>query len=123
MEILHTCLNVSDAERAVEFYTTQLGFEETWSFESADGRTTNRYVAGGGGVELQLSETEGEDVSSAGDLWDHVALEVDDVDAAFGAIDEPDVVDDPSDQPPAGARTAMIRDPDGHVVELVQPLE
>lgn len=122
MEILHTCLNVSDAERAVEFYTSQLGFEETWSFESADGRTTNRYVAGDGGVELQLSETEGQDAPSAGELWDHVALEVEDVDAAFGAIDDPDVVDGPSDQPPAGARTAKICDPDGHVVELVQPL-
>lgn len=123
MEIIHTCLNVSDVERAVDFYTSELGFEESWSFESADGRTTNRYVAGDGGVELQLSETEGADVGSAGDLWDHVALKVEDVDAAFATIDDPDVVEEPSDQPPAGARTAMVRDPDGHVVELVQPLE
>lgn len=123
MEFIHTCLNVSDADRAVDFYTSQLGFEESWSFESADGRTTNRYVAGDGGVELQLSETEGQDPRSAGELWDHVALGVEDVDAAFAAIEEPDVVRAPADQPPAGARTAKIRDPDGHVVELVQPLE
>lgn len=123
MEIIHTCLNVTDSERAVEFYTSQLGFEETWSFESADGTTTNRYVAGENGVELQLSETDGQDDLSAGTLWDHVAIKVDDVDAAFAALDEPDVVEEPGDQPPAGARTAMIRDPDGHLVELVQPLE
>lgn len=123
MEIIHTCLNVEDVDRAVEFYTTQLGFEETWDFESADGNTTNRYVAGDGGVELQLSESEGQDDFSAGGLWDHVAMKVDDVDEAFAAIDDPDVVSEPGDQPPAGARTAMIRDPDGHVVELVEPME
>jgi lactoylglutathione lyase len=32
-------------------------------------------------------------------------------------------VQEPGDQPAAGARTAFIEDPDGHVVELVQPLE
>lgn len=123
MEIIHTCLNVTDVDRAVEFYTTQLGFEKTWSFESADGRTTNRYVVGDSGVELQLSETDGVDALSDGDQWDHVAIKVSDVDAAFDAIENPDVVKEPADQPPAGARTAMVRDPDGHVVELVQPLE
>ncbi|MEF8843371.1 MAG: VOC family protein, partial [Haloarculaceae archaeon] len=30
MELLHTCLNVADAERSVEWYVEQLGFEESW---------------------------------------------------------------------------------------------
>ncbi|WP_380680819.1 VOC family protein [Salinigranum sp. GCM10025319] len=122
MELIHTCLNVSDVDRAVEFYTEELGFEESWSFESADGRTENRYVACDAGVELQLSETEGETDLEAGSLWDHVAVKVDDVDAAFDRIDNHGVIKEPADQPPAGARTAMIEDPDGHIVELVQPL-
>lgn len=123
MELVHTCLNVTDVEESVAFYTTQLGFEESWSFESADGRTENRYVACESGVELQLSETDGETDLEAGDLWDHVAVAVDDVDETFERIDAPEVVSSPSDQPPAGARTAVIEDPDGHRIELVEPFD
>lgn len=123
MELIHTCLNVTDVDESVEFYTNELGFEETWSFESEDGSTQNRYVACDAGVELQLSETEGETDLEEGGLWDHVAVKVDDVDEAFDRIDAPGVVSEPGDQPPAGARTAMIEDPDGHKVELVEPFE
>ena len=123
MEILHHCLNVSDVDRAVESYTTQFDFEETWGFESEEGETVNRYVAGEGGVELQLSETEGQADLSVGSLWDHIAFVVDDVDATFQQVENHGVVKEPADQPAAGARTAMIEDPDGHVIELVEPME
>lgn len=123
MDLLHTCLNVADADRAVAFYVEQLGFEETWSFETEDGETTNRYVAADNGVELQLSETDGEDEFDHGTAWDHLAVAVEDVDEAFDEIDHHGVVQEPADNDPAGARTAFVRDPDGHVVELVQPLE
>lgn len=123
MEIIHLCLNVADAERSVEWYEENLGFEETWSFETPDGETVNRYVAGPNGVEIQLSDTEGEEPTEHGDAFDHVAIGVEDVDEAFESIDDHGVVQEPQDQPAAGARTAFLKDPDGHVVELVQPLE
>lgn len=122
MDLIHTCLNVADAERSVAFYTEELGFEESWSFTTEDGRTQNRYVAADNGVELQLSETDGESDFEQGTAWDHVALGVEDVDATFERIDHFGVVQEPADQPAAGARTAFVEDPDGHVVELVQPL-
>jgi len=123
MEILHTCLNVADGERSVEWYTEELGFEESWGFESDDGRTVNRYVADEDGVELQLSETAGDTEFEAGTLWDHLAIKVDDVDAAFERIEHFGAVKEPADQPAAGARTAFIKDPDGHVIELIEPLD
>lgn len=123
MEILHTCLNVSDVEESVRFYVEELGFEESWGFTTADGGTVNRYVAADNGVEIQLSETAGETPGEAGDLWDHIAVGVEDVDAAFERIDHYGVVKEPGDQPEAGSRTAFVEDPDGHVVELVAPLE
>lgn len=123
MDVIHTCLNVADAADSVRFYTEQLGFTESWSFETEDGRTTNRYVAADNGVELQLSETEGETDFEQGTAWDHVALGVSSVDDTFEAIDHYGVVQEPADQPAAGARTAFVKDPDGHVVELVEPLE
>ncbi|MFQ3320230.1 MAG: lactoylglutathione lyase [Natronomonas sp.] len=123
MDILHTCLNVSDVERSIEWYTENLEFEESWGFETPDGETVNRYVADDNGVELQLSDTEGQTPAEAGDLWDHLAVKVDDVDAAFEEIDDHGVVKEPADQPAAGARTAFLKDPDGHVIELIEPLE
>jgi len=121
MVILHTCLNVSDVERSVEWYVENLDFEASWGFE-AEG-TVNRYVADENGVELQLSDTEGRTPADEGDLWDHFAVKVDDVDAAFEDIDHHGVRQEPADQPAAGARTAFVEDPDGHVVELIEPLD
>lgn len=123
MDILHTCLNVADAERAAEWYVEQLGFERSWEFTTEDGTTRNVYVAADNGTELQLSETEGETEFDAGTAWDHVAISVSDVDRTFEEIDHFGVVKEPGDQPAAGARTAFVEDPDGHHVELVQPLE
>ena len=118
--ILHVCLNVADADASQAFYE-QFGFEQSWSFE-ADG-VENRYVADENGVELQLSETQGVTPEEHGDTWDHLAIGVEDVDAAFEEIEHHGVVKEPGDQPEAGARTAFVRDPDGHVVELIQPLD
>ncbi|MDR9430554.1 MAG: VOC family protein [Natronomonas sp.] len=123
MVILHTCLNVTDVEQSVEWYVENLGFEESWGFETEDGETVNRYVADENGMEIQLSETTGETPAEDGDLWDHLAVKVDDVDTAFADIDNHGVRQEPTDQPIADARTAFIEDPDGHVVELVESLD
>jgi lactoylglutathione lyase len=123
MDVIHVCLNVSDAERLAEWYTNAFDLERTWEFTTEDGTTHNVYVADGDGFELQLSDTEGESEFDAGDAWDHLAVAVDDVDAAFDRIDNHGVVQEPAVNEPAGAYTAFIKDPDGHVVELVEPVE
>lgn len=123
MEILHTCLNVADADRAADWYVEQLDFQRSWEFVTEDGSTRNVYVADDNGVEFQLSDTEGVEPNEDGDRYDHVAVKVADVDAAFERIDHHGVVKEPGDQPAAGARTAFVEDPDGHAVELIEPLE
>jgi lactoylglutathione lyase len=120
---IHVCLNVSDADRLADWYVENLGFEHSWEFTTADGTGRNVYVTDGDGFELQLSDTEGEDGFEQGTAWDHIAVGVEDVDAAFEAVDHHGVREEPGDQPEAGARTAFVEDPDGHVVELVEPLE
>ena len=119
VQVLHVCLNVADADESVEFYE-QLGFEESWSFETEDGRTTNRYVADGEGTELQLSDTEGETEFDVGSAWDHLAVGVEDVDATFEELDHYGAVQEPARNEPADAYTAFVEDPDGHVVELIE---
>ena len=123
MDAIHVCLNVADADRTAQWYIDELGFQDSWEFTTADGESRNVYVADGNGFELQLSDTEGEDDLEPGTAWDHFAVTVDDVDAAFEDIENHGVVQAPADNDEAGARTAFIEDPDGHVVELVEPLE
>jgi lactoylglutathione lyase len=122
MDLLHVCLNVADADRTADWYVDQLGFERSWEFTTPDGETRNVYVAADNGAELQLSETEGETSFEAGTLFDHVAVSVESVDETFESLDHHGVVKEPGDQPAAGARTAFVKDPDGHVVELIEPL-
>ena len=122
MALLHVCLNVADAERTADWYVEELGFERSWEFTTEDGATRNLYVADENGIELQLSDTDGETPSESGDMIDHLAVEVEDVDAAVESIDHHGIRSGPSDQPAAGARTAFIHDPDGHAVELIEPL-
>ena len=121
MTFLHVCLNVADAEESVAFYE-QFGFEESWSFRTMDDETTNRYVADENGFEIQLSDTDDEREFEAGTAWDHLAVKVDDVDEKFASVDHYGVVREPYDNDPADSRIAFVEDPDGHVVELVQPL-
>ncbi|MDR9411250.1 MAG: VOC family protein [Haloquadratum sp.] len=123
MQIIHTNLHVTDLDTTIAFYTEQLGLSESWGFDSPDGTTRHRYVADEAGVEIQLTKVDGEEELTVGTAWDHLALRVDDVDAAFAAIENHGVVKEPGDQPEAGVRTAFILDPDGHKIELVGPLE
>jgi lactoylglutathione lyase len=123
MELLHPCLNVADMDRAVAFYTEELDFSESWSFETPDGETENRYLAAENGVELQLSKTEEVDELEQGTAWDHLAVSVESVDRAFEEINHHGVVQEPTDVQAAGTRIAFVRDPDGHVIEFVEPLD
>ncbi len=122
MELIHVNVNVADAEETIAFYE-QFGFEESWEFETPDGETHNRYIADENGTELQLSDTDGKGEFEPGSAWDHLAIGVDDVDRVFSEIDHYGVDKEPGDQPEAGARTALVRDPDGRRVELVESLD
>lgn len=123
MDLIHVCLNVADASESVDWYEEQFDFEETWAFETSDGDTVNRYVSGPGGVELQISDTKGEEPTEHGDGFDHLAIGVENVDEALEQIDHHGIVQPPKDQPAAGARTAFVEDPDGYVIELVESLD
>jgi glyoxylase I family protein len=71
----------------------------------------------------------GHHVVTAGPLEDyqvtgfrHIAFEVDDVDAAMAELAAAGVAPffPPMDIPPVGIRAALVRDPEGNTVELIQ---
>lgn len=117
---IHLCLNVADADESQAFYE-QFGFEYSRSFEFAGAE--NRYVVDENGIELQLKDDPDVTAVDVGDAWDHLALGVDSVDDELERIEHHGIVNGPMDVEQAGARVVFFEDPDGHVVELVEPLD
>jgi lactoylglutathione lyase len=117
---IHLCLNVADADESQTFYE-QFGFEYAREFEL--GGVENRYVTDENDIELQLRDDPAVDEVEVGDGCDHFALGVDSVDEELERIEHYGIVNGPMDVEQAGARVVFFEDPDGHVVELVEPLD
>lgn len=123
MDVDHAAINVSDLQASIAFYEGILGLEFQWQFTN-DG-VTNYYVGteGGASVQFKYDPAAEEPVEPAG--IDHLALTVDDVDATFERVVEASpygVHLEPTDFEAAERRAAFVYDPDGYVVEFVQPM-
>jgi lactoylglutathione lyase len=123
VRLIHTALDVADLDATLEFYEA-LGLSYAHEF-TLDG-VRNVYVSGEDGMELQFKHDPEATASVDPSGVDHVAVEVDDVDAEFERVVEETacpVVHEPMDVSEAGARAAFVEDPDGYVVELVAYLD
>jgi glyoxylase I family protein len=121
MRAHHVALLTPDLARLRAFYVDALGLPEAGGFPAH-----GILFLDAGAVSIELIESE---VGSRPDRrggWHHLALEVADVDRTCAALRARGV---PFDSPPEGfppeapaLRIAFCRDPDGNVVELLQPL-
>jgi catechol 2,3-dioxygenase-like lactoylglutathione lyase family enzyme len=116
----HIALFTGNFDRLKRFYVEDLGLPQVGSFP------------GGKTIFLQLGDTAVELIeradwqSSETGGWQHLALEIDDLDAAYAELKakgiafhvEPKNV--PADDP--SVRIAFFKDPDGNILELFQPL-
>lgn len=113
--IHHVSLNVADTERSLAFYGDTLGLASVprpaFSFAGA-------WLAAGDGRQVHLIET----TNVPPDLGQHVAFQVDDLDAAIGRIRAAGYrVGDAKTVADTTIRQAFAFDPDGNRVELTQP--
>ena len=124
MDVIHSAIWISDIEETLDFYVGALGLEKTNEFVGGDG-ATNLYVRGDGAAEIQFKHKEDHDLGEATrSRFDHLALEVDDTDAEVERLQEEtdtELLRGPLDSTGASARVAFITDPDGHMIELVEP--
>jgi len=116
----HTMMRVSDLEQSVDWYGTNLAYEEKDRYEGDD--FTVVYMGPEGmhedGALLELTSNKGQTALELGDAWGHIAVRVEDVEEAYYELMDNGVEDyRPPEENPG---YAFVRDPDGHEIEIVQ---
>jgi lactoylglutathione lyase len=120
--LVHTCVRVRDIDASLRFYRA-LGFEERGrlNFDSA----YNVYMELAGDEDrLELTVNVGrEQPYDLGDGYNHLALTVEDIDAALERLAEIGVQPETPPYRPGGRDElpliAFVADPDGYRVELI----
>jgi lactoylglutathione lyase len=122
MDVIHTALWVDDLDAMRSFYVDALGLDEHHSFTFRG--TENVYVGGDHGeIQFRYDPDRTAPVDPDRETFDHVAVGVADVDAAFEdlvAAADPAVIEPPMTVEQAGTRVAFVEDPAGYVLELVE---
>jgi lactoylglutathione lyase len=118
-------LRVGDLQRSIDFYTKVLGMKLLRTTDRPDQKYTLAFVGYGTNpdhAEIELTYNHGVDKYEMGTAYGHVALGVEDVYAACGAIRKSggNVTREPG--PVKGGTTviAFVTDPDGYKIELIQ---
>jgi lactoylglutathione lyase len=119
MRYLHTMVRVSDLEKSLEFYCSQLGLREVRRTENEKGRFTLVFLCAPETPEAQIELTYNWDPETltGGRNFGHLAFEVDDIYATCRRLMHQGVT---IHRPPRDGRMAFIRSPDGISVELLQ---
>jgi lactoylglutathione lyase len=124
MDVIHTCIWVSDMDEAKEFYLEGIGLEEHRS--ATLGGIENVWLGGEHGeIQLRYADDHPDPAPDRAD-FDHLALSVDDVDGEVERIVEntgATVLDGPRTVDVANVRIAFLEGFDGYVIELVEDLD
>jgi lactoylglutathione lyase len=124
MELIHTCYRITDPERSLAFYEA-LGLEKRRELPIRD-EAINYFlgIPGDEGPELELTYNfdTPEGGYELGTGYGHIALTVDDLDAALAVLAGEGIE---PERPPytvrtGGSRICFVRDPDGYRVEIIE---
>ncbi|MGW2827341.1 VOC family protein [Streptomyces sp. NPDC001443] len=126
----HVGLNVADLAAMSAWYGTALGLETEFSFEVEGVSLRGVMLRGPHGHRIELIHRADNraGIQASGPLeaaltrgFGHIALDVEDVDDAYGALIEAGATDrmTPRPSPEAGVRMAYVADPEGNLIELL----
>lgn len=124
MRILHTMLRVGDLERSIAFYRDVLGMQLLSKDEHPGGRFTLAFLGYGKNpehAELELTYNWGVDHYELGTAFGHIALGVDDINAACDHIRAAGgtITREPGPMKHGTTVIAFVQDPDGYKIELI----
>ena len=120
---VHTCIRVRDPEASVRFYNA-LGFEPRGRLNFSTAYNLYMGLPADGDV-LELTVNVGHDEPyDLGTGYNHVAISVDDIHAALGALEPLGVQPEKPPFHPGGRDElpliAFVADPDGYRIELIE---
>ena len=132
MRLHHTGISVPDLDRALDWYCGALGLTPGFRFEVPPLGLRGAFALGQGGSGLELLEQAGAvpgadktDPPKANAIhgYNHACFQVEDLDALYARLIERGAagVWPPRDSPEPGVRMAYVTDPDGNLIELIQP--
>lgn len=119
MKYLHTMVRISDIDKSLDFYCTQLGLREVKRYDNEGGRFTLIFLAAGEDESALVELTYNWDPEDydEGRNFGHLAYEVEDIYALCRKLMDAGVT---INRPPRDGYMAFIRSPDNVSIELLQ---
>lgn len=124
MRLLHTMLRVTDLQRSIAFYTNVLGMTLLRQKDYPDGEFTLAFLGYGPESEqtvIELTYNWGVDRYELGTAYGHIAIQVDDVQAAVDSMRAKGakILREPGPMKAGTTVLAFLEDPDGYRIELL----
>lgn len=122
MKILHTCLNVADLNRSINFYTRELGLTFVSRREVRQNNAEIAFLKDNESGALELTYWRGKGKPVEGENFDHIAFETQHIDAAISELRSHGVAIamEPFSLQGSSSKIAFIKDPDGNWLELIE---
>lgn len=121
--MLHTCINVTNLDRSIKFYSEVLGLRlrARREIKETNAEIAHMAVPDGGG-EMELTWWRDKKEYAEGDQLDHIAFAVEDMDSAMRNFKQMGVTiaREPYKLVGGRSRIAFIKDPDGIWIELIE---
>jgi lactoylglutathione lyase len=125
VKILHTCLNVSDLDRSIEFYTDHMGLKFVSRREIKQNNAEIAFLKDESGAAIELTHWRDKKTLAEGDNFDHIAFAVDDIESTVQELKKKGVTIamEPYSLQGSTSKIAFIKDPDGNWLELIQSIQ
>jgi len=122
MKILHTCLNVANLDRSIQFYTKELGLQFVSRQEIKQNNAEIAFLRDGDNGALELTHWRDKKSLVEGDNFDHIAFETEDIAKKVDELRTHGVAIamEPYSLQGSSSKIAFIKDPDGNWLELIE---
>lgn len=126
LRMMHTMLRVENLETSIRFYTGLLGMQLIKQLDFPDGKFTLAFVGYGPeetNTVLELTYNYDHGPYDLGKGFGHIALETPDIYATTETLRAggAKIVREPGPMKHGNTHIAFLKDPDGYLIELVQP--